>query len=139
MIHYKNPYGPKARRAYKKLIIKGTPAEFVLLHGASASEESLVVRCIRHQVSAGSQLLEDRVDLQAVSRRKELVGEKNGPGGQDQMMPSGVGARRSVRPGPELQRCAFSDGRLGTGMLDSKWLRGLITQTFVFVVLSLTN
>eukprot|EP01052_Picozoa_sp_SAG31_P070924 SAG31_NODE_29812_length_389_cov_1.189655_2_plen_28_part_01 len=23
--------------------------------------------------------------------------------------------------------------------LDSKWLRGLITQTFVFVVLSLTN
>ena len=38
-----------------------------------------------------------------------------------------------------IQRCAFSDGRLGTGMLDSKWLRGLITQTFVFVVLSLTN
>eukprot|EP01052_Picozoa_sp_SAG31_P000453 SAG31_NODE_13_length_37961_cov_21.751307_32_plen_108_part_00 len=33
MIHYKNPYGPKARRAYKKLIIKGTPAEFVLPPG----------------------------------------------------------------------------------------------------------
>ena len=34
MIYYKNPYGVKAKKAYKRLIDYGTPAEFILPPGS---------------------------------------------------------------------------------------------------------
>ena len=65
-------------------------------HGAGSSEEPLAERRVRHQVSAGGQLVEDRVDLRAVSSEEVLVGERKDSGGQNLTIPSGVGAQSGV-------------------------------------------